>query len=171
MLEHEHRLIAKVLTVAQSRARNMVPAAAADELFWTELSRFAEEFVCRRHQAKEFKLFFCLQRQAHAQVTAFVGSLLTEHGQLAQLSKSLMISREMIKADAGNDHEFFAGHFARYIALIKKHMLEEDRFFRMVGGLVEPSEQFDLVAFFEKLDRETECRVGPWAQQVASVCV
>ncbi len=167
-MEQEHGLIAKVLTVAAARAQHMTQPGAAADPFWTELGSFGEEFVCRRHQAKEFKLFFCLQRKEFVPVTEFVAGLLTEHCRLAQLTKSLAISRRKIESDAAGDRDFFASHFVQYSALIKKHMLEEDRFYQMVARFLQPSEQLEIMALFEKLDRETAARIGPWAQQVAS---
>ncbi len=171
VLEQEHGLIAKVLTVADARARQVTQPGAAAEPFWAELSSFAEEFVSRRHQAKEFKLFLYLQRKEFFPVTEFVAGFLTEHCRLAQLTKSLSISLRMIEDEAASERNFFASHFAQYIALIRKHMFEEDRFYKLVASVLEPSEQFELMTGFEKLDRETAGRSGPWAQQVARVCV
>ena len=177
ILESEHRLVAKVLTVAHSCIPSMAQPGAAVQPVSPELIGFCGQFVSRYHLPREFELFRCLQRKGCASITAPMRGLLAEHGRLALLTGMMEASCWLNAADQPGASTRVAGYLSDYIALTQEHMLKEDRFIRTAFSLVDSFDQTALAVAFEKLEQDLpgaaqRAHYVQWAQQriPARVC-
>ncbi len=172
LLESEHRLVAKVLTVAHSCIPNMAQPGVAVQPVSTELIGFCGQFVSRYHQPREFELFRCLQRKGCASITAPMRDLLAEHGRLARLTGMMEAACWLNAADQPGTSTRVAGYLSDYIALTQEHMLKEDRFILTASSLVDSFDQAALAVAFEKFEQELPgtalcAHHAKWAQQWA----
>lgn len=156
ILMEEHRVIERVIAALEVGATRLEQGKAVRPEFFMEAAEFIKGFADGCHHKKEegvlFKSMFAFGAPAQG---GPVNVMLAEHETGRTYTRSLGSAAErMAKGDHNSRQEII--HFARsYSALLRQHILKEDRIlFPMANQIIPEAYQEQVYQDFERVEHE-----------------
>jgi len=168
ILMAEHRVIERVIAALEAGASRLEQGGAVSPEFFIQATEFITGFADGCHHKKEEGVLFptMIDHGVPAEGGP-VSVMLAEHEMGRTYTRSLRAAAELLaqgESHAGRE----VVHFARsYAALLRQHILKEDRILFVMANQLIPEEQHDQVfQDFEKVEHE-ETGAGVHEQYLA----
>jgi len=156
MLEQEHRLIKKVLDVAQHQAELIHGGQGADFDKIGDMVDFFREFADRCHHAKEEDLLFARMGERGMSATGTpIEVMLKEHQSGRELVQK--VSEALPAASRGDSSAqgVVSENLLAYVKMLKVHIDKEDRIlYPLANRLLTEADQQELADEFDRLETE-----------------
>lgn len=159
ILMEEHQLIMRLLKVLDAAAQRLDQGQVIRPGIFLELADFSLNFTDRCHHRKEEALFASMVEHGLPEQTSAVALMPQEHGQGRVHNENLraMVQRWQAGDDAARATIIAAVN--EYAAMQRQHVHEETHIlFPIAGQIIPPEAQDELVAAFERIERED---IGP----------
>jgi hemerythrin-like domain-containing protein len=173
IIEYEHQLILDVLQLAQRRILTCVATGDWASLNGHELVDFCQGFIGRNHRQKEELLFARLLQKDQPYLLEPMAGFRAEHGQLKRQVESLALDGQRMVAGQLDGAHFMGQRLAAYIHQAFEHLEKENRFYQVVGALLDEKEHAELKTAFDQLEQMNLGSTGhdyycQWAQRTAA---
>lgn len=170
-LTEEHRVIESVLDSLERVAAEVEEGRPLDREKAARAIEVLRVFADRCHHGKEEQhLFARMAEKGFPRDAGPLGVMLHEHGEGRRYVRAM--AEALQKAPGPETDQEFAEHTRQYAALLRTHILREDHvLFPMIQNLFTPEEDADLVAAFERVEREeigegAHARYHQWAHEL-----
>jgi len=149
-LKHEHRVIEMVLGAVDREVRRAARGEAVDPAFFAQAIDFIRHFADKCHHGKEEGILFKRMNEKGIPVDGGpIGVMLAEHEEGRQYVRAAGTA-----LDRG-DLQATAGELGKYTALLRQHIMKEDRIlYPMAERVIGESELKDMVKRFEAVERD-----------------
>jgi hemerythrin-like domain-containing protein len=156
VLKQEHKVILQVLSAAEKKAKAIEAKGQINGEKVEKMLDFFRNFADKCHHAKEEKhLFATLQQRGMSREVGPIAVMLSEHQHGRNRVKA---AGEALPKARGGDRGALRQvreNLAAYVKLLKEHIIKEDNvLFAMADKVLTHQNQKDLMAAFEKAERE-----------------
>ena len=160
LLSQDHRVIERVLNAldqAASRLHAGVPVPAA---FFAEVAEFIKGFADGCHHRKEEEhLFPAMEDAGFPRFGGPIGVMLAEHDEGRRYTAGLRAAAERLATGEAGAVAAVVENARGYAALLRQHIMKEDNvLFTMAKRALPPEKQGELLAEFERIEREDGSR-------------
>jgi hemerythrin-like domain-containing protein len=149
VLMAEHRVIERVLTALEVGTERLDQGGNVDPGFFIDATNFIRGFAdgCH-HQKEEGVLFKAMVQAGMPTEEGPIAVMLAEHEQARTFTRGLLDAAQRLQA---GDEEDARG----YAALLRQHIAKEDGIlFPMAASVISVSQQTEVEAAFQRLERE-----------------
>jgi hemerythrin-like domain-containing protein len=156
VLMGEHRVIERVITVLEIAAQNLAEGQAVRPGLFIEATDFIKGFAdgCH-HKKEEGVLFKSLEEHGMPVQGSPIGVMLVEHEQGRTFTRGLRQAAEQIQAGDTSARVAVIQNARGYAALLRQHILKEDRILFPMADRMIPEELHDQVwQGFEHVEHE-----------------
>jgi hemerythrin-like domain-containing protein len=156
ILKHEHEIILKVLTAAETAAESIERSGELDAEKLSQMLEFFRGFADRCHHGKEEKhLFPALLQRGGAAAQAPVSVMLGEHDQGRSHIKAIAEALPGAAEGEAQAAQAVTRNLRDYVGLLRAHIEKENNIlFRIAEEILSASDQESLSEAFARVEAE-----------------
>lgn len=159
ILSEEHRIIERVIAAMETVSNQLEAGQPVRPEFFLEAADFIKDFADGCHHAKEEGVLFpAMTASGLPQQGGPVGAMLMEHEQGRVYARGMRAAAEKLQAGDRSAVAEVLRNARGYAALLRQHILKEDRVLFPMAGQVIPAEKHDEI--FEEFERIEEEETG-----------
>jgi hemerythrin-like domain-containing protein len=156
ILMSEHRVIERVIGALETGAGRLEAGEAMDVAFFLQAADFIKGFAdgCH-HRKEEGVLFKALARNGMSEEAGPVAVMLAEHELGRTYTRGMREAALKLQAGDESARAAVVRNALGYAALLRQHIMKEDRMlFPMAGRVIPQGEQEQVVLDFETVEQE-----------------
>jgi hemerythrin-like domain-containing protein len=160
LLSQDHRVIERVLNALDHAASRLHAGAPVPAAFFAEVAEFIKGFADGCHHRKEEEhLFPAMEEAGFPRFGGPIGVMLAEHDEGRRYTAGLRAAAERLATGEAGAVTAVVENARGYAALLRQHIMKEDNvLFTMAKRALPPEKQDELLAEFERIEREDGSR-------------
>ena len=155
-LEAEHRGIERMLAILDTISGRLEAGQAVDTGHLDQILEFIQVFADRCHHAKEEDLLFVAMRPAGVPTEGGpIGAMLADHQEGRRHVRGMAEGLEAYRRNEEGAGRRIAEHARGYAALLREHIVKEDRvLYPLADRILTQEQQHALEEGFETIERD-----------------